>query len=175
MIEQIRTMNPGVEKTLSTSASVIAGPHNDRWEAIVQNKDAAISVTLSTGVVLGPGQVYRHMGRGALSATAASGTPKVVVIEVVGPGNVNRRERSATVALSTAAKVVLAKDRARRHATVENLDAAIAVTVGGKGVTAATGITLAAGQSIDLYGGAEVWAVAASGTPNVKVVEEGSR
>lgn len=175
MIEQIRTMKPGVERTLSTTASEIAGPNNDRWEAIVQNKDSAIDVTLSTGVVLEPGETYRHMGRSALSATAASGAPKVVVVEVVGPGNVNRRARASTVALSTAAKVVLAKDRSRRHATVENAHASIAVTVGGKGVTAATGITLAAGQSIDLYGGCEVWAVAASGTPDVKVVEEGSR
>ena len=183
MIEDIRRLKPAVEKTLSTTASMVAGRGNDRWEVIVQNKDAAISVTVGTetavagssAVTLAPGEIYRHMGREELWAKAASGAPKLSVVEVVGPGNHNRTVRNASVTLATSAKRVLDKDRSRRHATIENRDAAIAVTVGAEGVTAGNGIVIAAGKSLDLYGGGEVWAVAASGTPVVAVVEEGSR
>lgn len=76
-------------------------------------------------------------------------------------------------ALSTSAEVVIAANTARRFAEVTNADAAINVYLGKDNtVTAANGHLLRPGASFSFegYSGA-VWAIAASGTPNVTFIE----
>jgi hypothetical protein len=76
-------------------------------------------------------------------------------------------------ALSTTNEVVLAANSSRVFAEVTNADAAINVYIGDDNtVTTANGHLLRPGSSIGFenYRGA-IWAIAASGTPNVTFVE----
>lgn len=77
------------------------------------------------------------------------------------------------IALSTTAKSVLAVNASRKFCEVKNADTAISVYIGkSSGVSSTNGHLLKAGEafSFENYGGA-VWAVAASGTPTVTVIE----
>lgn len=94
--------------------------------------------------------------------------------------------RARTIALSTTAAAVvtnaeLAHTPLNRlySIAIKNVDGLIDVHIGGSTVTSAgaNGFTLAAGNSIsiDLAPGDELYAVAASGTPNIDVLEAGYR
>lgn len=85
----------------------------------------------------------------------------------------------AVVALTTTASIVSAADPKKSRVTIRNVDSTIIVYVGGSGVTSAGvagmslhGGTAGAGESITLETSAAVYAVAASGTPNVRVLAE---
>lgn len=78
---------------------------------------------------------------------------------------------TANVATSTAAGVAAAARAGRRSVTVKNTDTSITVYLGGSGVTTGTGLPLLAGESITLETAAAVYAIAASGTPALRVVE----
>lgn len=89
-------------------------------------------------------------------------------------------------ALSTTAEVLVSSDALSRiepdiplKVAVQNVDASIAVYLGGSNVTSAgaNGYLLAAGEQIsfDLYVGDVLYAVAASGTPSVRVLEIGNK
>jgi hypothetical protein len=79
-------------------------------------------------------------------------------------------------ALSTTAELVYTANNGSADApqsiVIYNADASIVVYVGGEGVDTTDGFPLAAGASvsIDLMAGDEVWAVAASGSPNINML-----
>lgn len=62
---------------------------------------------------------------------------------------------------------------------IKNMDGAISVYLGGSNVTSAgaNGYELPFGAtiSLDLYTGDVLWAVAASGTPNIRILEIGHK
>lgn len=77
-------------------------------------------------------------------------------------------------ALSTAAEMVVAAGRSKRKISIKNTDAAILVYIGtSAGVTAANGWVLgpAAVLEMDEHLG-ELWAIAASGTPSIAIIEQ---
>lgn len=182
MIEQIRQFRMGGEISVSTTAVVVAPLANRRWEAMIQNMDSTLSVKMGTaeqlaaskGTVVAPGEVYRHNGRGACHAQTASGTVAVRVLEVMWPGNNNDVAREQSVTAGTTAVVLLPRDLSRFHAVLENTGSAT-VYVGDSTVTKDTGIAVAAGKQLDLYGGMSVYGVTASSTSAVRVVTEGRR
>lgn len=76
-------------------------------------------------------------------------------------------------ALSTVAEKVLSTRAGRTFAEIKNMDAAITVYLGKDNtVSSANGYVLKAGEafSLDNFVG-EVWAIAASGTPTVCILE----
>src|SRR5688572_5864631 len=76
-------------------------------------------------------------------------------------------------ALSTTAEAVVAANAGRFYAEVQNLDAAINVYLGKDNtVTTANGYLLGPGRTFGFQGyvGA-IWAIAASGTPSVAMIE----
>lgn len=76
-------------------------------------------------------------------------------------------------ALSTAAEAIFSVRPSRHRAVIKNIDTSITVYVGETvDVTSATGLPLAAGESIALYTTAAIYAIAASGTPTVALLEE---
>lgn len=76
-------------------------------------------------------------------------------------------------ALSTNAEAIFAARATRTRAVVKNIDSSITVYVGEAGtVTSSTGMSLLAGESISLFTTAAVYAIAASGTPTVALLEE---
>lgn len=91
------------------------------------------------------------------------------------------------VALSTTAAVVVTADNISRiepdipfRVAIQNDDASITVYIGGSDVTSAgnNGYKLIAGAQIalDLYvGDGPLYAVSASGTPNIRVLEVGNK
>lgn len=82
---------------------------------------------------------------------------------------------TTVVALSTTAAKVLDYDNNRGRAIIQNLDAAIVVTLGTtSGITGAStsGIVLAAGESFVFHGDTPLYAIAASGTPNIGITKE---
>jgi len=82
---------------------------------------------------------------------------------------------TTVTALSTTAAKVLDYDNNRGRAIVQNLDASIAVTLGtSSAVTAGStsGIVLAAGESFAFYGRTPLYAISASGTPNLGITIE---
>ncbi len=78
-------------------------------------------------------------------------------------------------ALSTSAELIFpARNVQSRRLTVKNHDASIVVYVGAdEGVTSANGYALASGASVEFeeHEG-EIWAIAASGTPSVGLIEQ---
>lgn len=88
--------------------------------------------------------------------------------------NLLKRLKPTTVkALSTTAAVVLEHDNNRGRAVVQNLDGAITIYVGDSSVTSAGGgIKLLPGETWEYIGRGKLWAVAASGTPNVGITIE---
>lgn len=76
-------------------------------------------------------------------------------------------------ALSTTAEAIFAARPTRHRAVVKNTDVSITVYVGeADTVTSSTGMPLLAGESIQLFTTAAIYAIAASGTPTVALVEE---
>lgn len=76
-------------------------------------------------------------------------------------------------ALSTTAEAIFAARPTRTRAVVKNIDSSITVYVGeADTVTSSTGMSLLAGESISLFTTAAVYAIAASGTPTVALLEE---
>jgi len=77
-------------------------------------------------------------------------------------------------ALSTTAEIVVPLRYSRRSVVIENIDTAITVYVGTTAaavVVAATRKQILPGASIELKTSADVYMVAASGTPNVEFIE----
>lgn len=94
-------------------------------------------------------------------------------------GDTSRASRSSASftatrnALSTNSELISAANESRSRILVKNTDASIVVYVGeATGVTSSTGFPLAAGESVALYTTAAVYAIAASGTPSIAIVEE---
>ena len=76
-------------------------------------------------------------------------------------------------ALSTNAEAIFAARPTRTRAVVKNTDSSITVYIGeADTVTSSTGISLLAGESIALFTTAAVYAIAASSTPTVALLEE---
>ena len=76
-------------------------------------------------------------------------------------------------ALSTNAEVIFAARPTRVRAVVKNLDAAISIYIGAADtVSSTTGLTLLAGESVEVFTTAAIYAIAASGTPSVGLMEE---
>ena len=88
----------------------------------------------------------------------------------------NRGGNSFTVsqnALSVTAETIAEAREDRTRLVVKNNDGSIAVYVGDSlGVASNSGFALAAGESIAIYSTAAVFAIAASGTPTVSILEE---
>jgi hypothetical protein len=117
---------------------------------------------MGTGSAANNPQNFDSEGKLLVSATTTAGGGSVAAAFTTGQN-----------ALSTAAEVVVAANTARRYAEVTNTDAAILVYLGKDNtVTTANGHVLGAGKSFGFegYTGA-IWAIAASGTPNVTFVE----
>lgn len=77
--------------------------------------------------------------------------------------------------LSTSAALVSGGSSSRGTVLVRNLDASISIYVGSAGVTSSTGMLIKAGESITIRTSGALYAVAASGTPAVAVLEEFGR
>jgi hypothetical protein len=88
--------------------------------------------------------------------------------------------------LTTTAEALVTLDQLRNtevnrphRFAIKNVDGAITVYLGGSNVTnaGANGYELIAGASIamDLYAGDELYAVAASGTPSIRILEIGNK
>lgn len=76
-------------------------------------------------------------------------------------------------ALSGTAEEIFDARPTRTRAVVKNADGSVTVYVGSMSdVTSSTGIRLLAGESIALYTSAAIYAIAASGTPTVDLLEE---
>lgn len=94
-------------------------------------------------------------------------------------GQIDTKSQGATLAtdshtLSTSASEILAENEARRSAIIQNIDASITVYVGVSGVTTGNGLKLKPGQSVtlDKAAGAAIYAIAASGTPELRTLTE---
>ena len=75
-------------------------------------------------------------------------------------------------ALSTAAESIGGVNPARIRMRIRNMDASISVYYGHtSGVTTANGALIPAGASEDIDSIAEIWMIAASGTPTVGLTE----
>lgn len=76
-------------------------------------------------------------------------------------------------ALSTTAEQILALRPSRHRAVIKNTDGAITVYIGATAaVTSTTGMPIAGGESVALYYRGVLYAIAASGTPTVAIIEE---
>jgi len=77
-------------------------------------------------------------------------------------------------ALSTnAEEIITASASGAYYREIKNIDAAITIYLGGStAVTAANGYPLAPGDTFGIVGNpGSVWAIAASGTPSIAIVE----
>ena len=83
-------------------------------------------------------------------------------------------ERIGTVQypLSTTAQKIASISAGRHRALIRNHDAALVVYVGGANVSTSNGFLLDPKDAVPIYSKGEIWAVAASGTPTVSVLEE---
>lgn len=96
-----------------------------------------------------------------------------VMVEAPGAQSVAAAFTAGQNALSTSAEVVIASNTARKFASVNNTDGAIAMYIGKDAtVTTANGYLLKAGATLDINGySGPVWAIAASGTPILSFIE----
>lgn len=83
--------------------------------------------------------------------------------------------KSETNTLSTTSEVIFTFPNEGTSVIVRNNDASIIVYLGGPDVTTSNGFPLAAGASIPVsgYAGEILYAVAASGTPVIRLLEQG--
>lgn len=182
IVEEIRSAANNRAVSVTTSATKLADYGNRRFEALIQNTHGSATLRIgseavlaaSGGVVVDPGEVYRYMGHAPVYGIGSAALTANVV-EIRGPGNHQTVIRENVVAVTTAAKLVAAKDPSRNHCVIENTHATVSITIGNSTVTAGNGIVLAAGKQMDFYGGLPLHAIAASGTVNVRVISEGRR
>ncbi len=80
-------------------------------------------------------------------------------------------ENSRVAASPTAGTLAIARTT-RKRLVVKNTDAAITIYVGSATVTAANGMPLLAGESIELRAQILYQVIAASGAPSVAIVDE---
>jgi hypothetical protein len=112
-------------------------------------------------------EIKNALGGGASSTSFTDGSHKTQVTKQVGAANLDNGQ----VAASTTAGTLIAARATRRSATIKNTDAAITVYVGKATVTAANGMEIKAGQSINIDTTALIQVIAASGTPSVAYIE----
>lgn len=101
------------------------------------------------------------------AALQTDGTQKVQVTRQIGAANY----ANGQVATSTTAGTLVAARATRRSVTIKNVDASITVYIGAATVTAANGMEIKAGQSINIDTTALIQVIAASGTPAVAYIE----
>lgn len=182
IIDEIRRIDPVAAVSVGTSTVQVVRRNVDRFEAVVQNTHASTAIRVGTeaalatatgGITVPAGGTYRHCSSLPLFAKAASGTVGVRGIEAYGPGNHQDVMREKTAAAVTATRsIVVDKRPTRLQCVIQNKDATNTVYVGNDTVASTTGIALAPGASITLYGEMEVWAVcAATETATVNVAE----
>lgn len=75
-------------------------------------------------------------------------------------------------ALSTSATKIANARATRTGILIRNMDESISVYVGPSGVTSTTGMLIQAGESLPASWVGEWYAIAASGTPRVSVIDE---
>lgn len=112
-------------------------------------------------------EIKNALGGGASSTSFTDGSHKTQVTKQVGAANLDNGQ----VAASTTAGTLIAARATRRSVTIKNTDAAITVYVGKATVTAANGMEIKAGQSINIDTTALIQVIAASGTPSVAYIE----
>ena len=159
MLNTIRNAKNGTTASLSTTASRILAPDNNRGHAIIQNLDNSIviwigdvNVAANAGIKLAAGESYDFMGRGSLYAVAASGTPSVGITAETHMANQIKRFAFASVNAGDAATRIAVGDRHRHVAVVQNLSSS-AVTIGNQNVTPGSGgVNLAAGAKARFFG-----------------------
>lgn len=176
MHRSVRKMHATQRPATSTSAALVFTPSRRSEFALVQNLDASIVITVSTdadcvkGTTLAAGQIMEHTGDKPLYAKAASGTPVLGITEFSDGGMQVRSDEELTVAITNGTPtMILPADDRRIDAIIENDDASIVITVGPSTVTAGDGVTLAASQFVKIPGQMAIYAIAASGTPNVGI------
>lgn len=86
---------------------------------------------------------------------------------------IRRVQAPVTVATSTTAARILTPDNNRGRAIIKNTHGSIVVWLGGSSVTSTDGgVRLAAGEIFVFHGRGSLYAVAASGTPNLAILSE---
>jgi hypothetical protein len=181
VFNNIKRVKAGTATALSTTAAMVLDFDNNRGQAIIQNLDASIVVTLgftsgitagsTSGVRLAANEIFVHTGSERVWAVAASGTPSLGVTVETTSSNPSKRTEAAPVALSTTVARISRKDTKLMRRTVQNNDASIVVWVGRSDVAANAGVKLPANGKAVFLGTDELYAVAASGTPSVTVIE----
>lgn len=128
------------------------------------------------GVVGGPAQPVAIMnqtmpgvGQGTGGATKVEGVTGGTPLAVTQAGAAHTA--TGQVATSTSAGTLLAARATRRSATFVNMDTSITVYIGPATVSAANGLRLKAGESINIASVDALQVIAASGTPTVNYVE----
>ena len=82
-----------------------------------------------------------------------------------------KRLANGQVTASTTASTLVAERINRRSVTIKNIDASITVYIGVATVTAANGMEVKAGESINIDTTSLIQVIAASGAPKVAFVE----
>lgn len=179
-IENIRSVSLGSSVATSTTAAVAVAKQKNRTCAIVQNADATIVITVGSqaaltagqGIALAAGATLFYYGQAPLYAQAASGTPSLRVIPVMGVSNNLDTSVHSQVAVGTTRVKLLPKNMKRVWVTLSNTGAN-PVTVGNVGVTAGVGgVVIPAAGFVTLPGAAELYAIAGVGTNNINIREE---
>lgn len=182
IIEQIRSARPGVSVSVTTSNIQVIGYRKNRAVAIIQNTDASIAIrvgsaaalTANKGTVVPAGGIYMHYGSGALMAIAASGTVAVSVIDMVGPGNHADTPREANVSVGTSVVRLFGRDHKRLFTTFHNAHATQNIWIGGHDAVSSTSddILIKPGQTVQLPGGAAMWAIASGAATELRIRQE---
>ena len=180
MFNLMKSVKPTVVVALSTSAAKVLDYDNNRGRAIIQNQDAAIVVTLgvtssvtdasTSGIVLAAGEIYVYYGATPLYAVAASDTPNISITVETTVSSEDKITTIVPVTLSTTAKRVSLRNSSKVRTTVANSDASIIIYVGSSAVTS-TYVALAAGKKVTFESIDAIYALAASGTPVLTVLE----
>ena len=153
MFNENRSVKNSSTAALSTSASRILTPDNNRGHAIIQNLDGAIVIwvgnanvsTSNGGIRLGPGETMEFIGRGSLYAVAASGTPSVGITTETHVANSVKSLVFGTVTAADVATKLQSVNKRRARTIVQNLSAST-ISVGNLNVAGGTGIALAQNQ-----------------------------
>lgn len=169
IIEQIRSMRPGVAVSVTTSNTQVLPARKNRYQGILQNTHgstairvgSAAELTASRGVTVPAGGTYTHYGSEAIMAVAASGTVTVNVVEIIGPNTHASEPRERTVNVTSARVQVLKKDTKRFWAVLHNADGADTIYLGGHNRVRpdSADLRLVAGGTIVIPGAAPMWAM----------------
>lgn len=138
---------------------------------------AGVSYETPNGAVLSRVEIYNGSG-GVLTGTFGLCLGKIRDSRFSTSSAVTITEKAPTIrstadtALSTTAAQVLAADTSRREAIITNLSTTIDVYVGDSSVTSSRkGVVLKPAQAVTLSTTAAVYALSASGTPSVSLLE----